>query len=91
MVGPNYKPPQTQVPEAWAGPTPPPATAEEQNIARWWLSFHDANLTGLMDRAFQSNLDLKLAESRIRQARAARGVVFAGLGPTVDATGSFPA
>jgi multidrug efflux system outer membrane protein len=89
MVGPNYEPPQTDVPSAWAGPTPPPATAEEVNIVQWWTVFHDGTLVALVDRSFQSNLDLKLAESRIRQARAARGVVFAGLGPTLDATGSF--
>jgi outer membrane protein, multidrug efflux system len=89
MVGPDYKPPQTQVPPVWAGPTPPPPSIEDQNVAQWWGVFHDANLTGLIGRAFSSNLDLKLAESRIRQARAARGVAFSGLGPSVDATGSF--
>ncbi len=89
LVGPNYKPPQTPMPAGWVGPTPPPATAEDQNLARWWIVFRDPTLIDLVDRSFRSNLDLQLAESQIRQARAARGVAFAGLGPTVDATGSF--
>jgi outer membrane protein, multidrug efflux system len=89
MVGPDFKPQRMEVPAAWAGPTPPPATAEEASLAGWWAVFHDAALTGLIDRAFQSNLDLRLAEARVWQARAARGVAFAGLGPSLDAIGSF--
>jgi NodT family efflux transporter outer membrane factor (OMF) lipoprotein len=42
-----------------------------------------------VERAVQSNLDLKLAEARVRQARAASGVAASAFGPTVDATGSF--
>jgi len=88
-VGPNFQPPQTQVPNAWVGPVPPPATAAEQDLAQWWTVFEDPTLTSLVERAVQSNLDLRLAEARVRQARAARGVAASGLGPTVDATGSY--
>jgi multidrug efflux system outer membrane protein len=88
-VGPNFTPPQTPVPNEWVGPVPPPPTAAEQDLARWWTVFQDPNLTSLIERAIQSNLDLQLAEARVRQARAARGVAASGLGPTVDATGSY--
>ena len=47
------------------------------------------SLTSLVERAVNSNLDLKQAESRLRQARAARHIVSAGLWPTIDATGSY--
>ena len=49
-------------------------------MARWWDAFDDPVLVSLVERAFASNLDLKLAESRILQARAARGISAAGLG-----------
>jgi len=88
-VGPNFKPPETTVPDQWVGPVPPPATSAEQDLARWWTQFQDPMLTSLMERAIESNLDLKLAEARVRQARAARGIAISGLGPTVDATGSY--
>ena len=52
----------------------------------WWTTFNDAMLTSLVERAMSSNLDVQQAQARIRQARAARGVAFAGLWPTVDAT-----
>jgi multidrug efflux system outer membrane protein len=87
-VGPNFQPPSTPVPPGWVGPLPPPAPAE-QSLARWWTGFNDATLTSLEDRAVVSNLDLKVAEARIRQARASRRIAVSGIGPTVNATGSF--
>jgi multidrug efflux system outer membrane protein len=93
MVGPNFQRPQEPVPARWTGPLPPPplqpVTLEEKKLARWWTVFDDQTLTSLVDRAVQSNLDLKLGEARIRQARAARGIAASGLGPTVDTTGSY--
>jgi outer membrane protein, multidrug efflux system len=86
MVGPNFQPPAAAVADRWAGPTPAPA---EMDLAHWWTAFADPSLSSLEERAVRSNLDLKLAEARIRQARAARAIAASGLGPTVDATGSF--
>ncbi len=50
----------------------------------WWKAFNDPLLTSLVERAIESNLDLKQANARIRQARAARGAGAASLWPTVD-------
>jgi multidrug efflux system outer membrane protein len=92
-VGPNFQRPQVQVPDRWVGPSPAPAhqpaSPAEKNLARWWTVFSDPVLSSLVERAVDSNLDLKLAESRIRQARAARGVATSDMGPTIDASGSF--
>jgi NodT family efflux transporter outer membrane factor (OMF) lipoprotein len=90
MVGPNYQPPEQNVPPQWSGKAAPqtPASADEI-LLQWWKEFNDPNLSSLIGRAFESNLDLKQAEARIRQARASRGVVAAGFWPTADATGSF--
>jgi multidrug efflux system outer membrane protein len=88
-VGPNFKPPEAPVPAAWAGPSPLPAvTAAENDLARWWTVFDDKMLASLVAQAVESNLDVKFAEARIRQARAARGIAESFLGPTLDATGS---
>jgi outer membrane protein, multidrug efflux system len=85
-VGPNFKPPEPQVPETWIEP---PAPAPEMNLAQWWTQFGDEKLTSLIEEALANNLDLKAAEARVRQARATRGIVFSAIGPSVDATGSF--
>jgi multidrug efflux system outer membrane protein len=91
MVGPNFKRPQTTLPADWAGPTAESRllTPTEEELASWWTLFDDPTLVSLIEKAVQSNLDLKQAEARIRQARAARGIVAAGIGPTVDATGAY--
>ncbi|MBA1228494.1 efflux transporter outer membrane subunit [Pseudomonas viridiflava] len=52
--------------------------------ARWWEIFRDAQLSSLIDRAATSNLDLKMAEARLAQSRAARQVVAGEQTPGVD-------
>jgi NodT family efflux transporter outer membrane factor (OMF) lipoprotein len=90
-VGPNFLRPHTTLPADWSEPTVEPrsAASAETELARWWTLFDDPTLVSLVDSAVQFNLDLKQAEARIRQARAARGVVAAGIGPTADATGAY--
>jgi multidrug efflux system outer membrane protein len=55
-------------------------------LIQWWSEFNDPNLTSLIERAVVSNLDLRQAEERVRQARASRRIVTAGFWPTADAT-----
>ena len=92
MVGPDFLRPKAQVPAEWVGPVPAsaPATATlaEKELADWWTTFQDPILTRLVNAAVESNLDLRLAQARIRQARAVRGIAASGLGPQLDATGS---
>lgn len=86
-VGPNHQPIKTDVPSAWVGAVP--SDKPESGLANWWTVFDDPVLVILVERAIRENLDLKLAEARIRQARAARGVAVAGLGPKVNAGTSY--
>ncbi len=87
-VGPNYHPPETPVPQTWAQLSDGLVT-EPAHMARWWALFDDEQLDSLMDRAVASNKDLRLAEARIRQARAQRRVTASSAFPTLDATGSY--
>ena len=90
-VGPDFAIPQRDVPDAWVGPASMPATqpAATVSLAQWWEAFNDPSLTSLVEQALKSNLDMKLAQSRIRQARANRGVAASGFGPSANASGSF--
>lgn len=45
-------------------------TGQGEGPDRWWLSFGDAELNGLMERAFAGNLDLQAAWARVAQAQA---------------------
>ena len=90
MVGPDYKPPQTSAPEKWVGQDGPQgAVSPETILLQWWTEFNDPNLTSLIERSIKSNLDLKLAEQRIRQARATLGIVESPFWPTADVTASY--
>jgi len=91
-VGPNFAPPRTDVPKVWVGPTTVPATqpaATSENLSQWWKAFNDPVLASLVEEALKSNLDMRIAQARIRQARANRGIAVSGIGPSVDASGSF--
>ncbi len=53
-------------------------------IEQWWSGFHDPELDSLIERALHANLDLKVAASRLLEARAARGVSRSALLPSVE-------
>ncbi|MBA3003421.1 MAG: efflux transporter outer membrane subunit [Desulfurivibrio sp.] len=93
MMGPDFFRPESKVSSQWLGqsPTAPAeaAVTPEQNLAQWWTVFNDPQLTSLIERSMQANLDLRLAESRIRQARASLGIAGADLGPTVNTAASL--
>jgi outer membrane protein, multidrug efflux system len=86
LVGPDYKPQDPNAPAEWVG-TKNTASSDAM-LLEWWTEFNDANLTSLIERAMKSNLDLRIAEERIREARAASGVVSSGFWPTANVTGS---
>lgn len=95
MVGPNFIPPQSTVPTEWVGVTkaansqPSVATGQPADLTQWWRQFNDPTLTALVEEAMKTNLDLQVAEARLRQARAMRGVVVGGLWPSVTASGGY--
>jgi outer membrane protein, multidrug efflux system len=90
-VGPNYHSPQMQVAKQWSELPAKGVTAGSSaaQVAYWWTSFGDSELNSLVDRAVQSNTDLRIATARIREARALKGVVAAGAYPTVDVSGTY--
>ena len=90
MVGQNYVPPQTVTPAEWTGSAGTSvASAVEPSLTQWWYQFNDPVLTALVEEAVKSNLDLKYAAARLRQARASRGVASGGLWPSVNASGGY--
>jgi NodT family efflux transporter outer membrane factor (OMF) lipoprotein len=94
-VGPDYQAPNRPMPRGWVGPSTQPATQASvtvdaaADVATWWRNFNDPALDSLIDRAIAQNLDLALASSRLRQARAARTIAVAGLWPRADASASY--
>jgi NodT family efflux transporter outer membrane factor (OMF) lipoprotein len=64
-------------------------TTQPIHLTRWWASFDDPMLDSLVDRAVHSNLDLRLAQARLLEARARRAVVAGGQYPALNAGASY--
>lgn len=84
-VGPDYKRPATTMPAAFAS-TQPSAAAD---LLRWWDRLGDPLLSSLVTRASAANLDLRIARSRVREARASRGIVAGSGQPQVNAGAGY--
>jgi len=85
-VGPDYKAPDIGLPASWFVPAAPKITtdAKAEIDQAWWQHFNDPVLSQLIDKAAAGNFDLKIAEARIAEARAARGTARADLLPTAN-------
>ncbi|HSH43078.1 MAG TPA: efflux transporter outer membrane subunit [Arenicellales bacterium] len=87
-VGQDYQSPEPGVPEGWRGPALPGAL-DDVVLARWWRSFDDPVLDGLIRDALAANKDLDAALAALREARARRDAARAQLAPTSSASGSL--
>ena len=82
-VGPKYSPPEAPAVDHWI--------ADENSAPldlAWWHSFNDPLLDELIQSAVSSNLDLKLADARLREARANRDSVAGRRLPQLDLNAS---
>lgn len=68
-VGPNYRRPMTSEPSAFANASGISTTNAQFN-ATWWRSFNDPLLERRIEQASTNNHDLRLAQARLREARA---------------------
>jgi NodT family efflux transporter outer membrane factor (OMF) lipoprotein len=93
QVGPDYRPHIMNVPEKWPdlereGEKALQA-AETERLANWWITLDDPALSGLVKRVMEGNRNLKIALTRIRQARAAAGEAGKQLQPSVTGSSTY--
>src|SRR5437016_4372720 len=88
-VGPNYRAPQTKAPAQWNESLAGGETNSSAASTEWWKNFHDSELDSLIERAVRSDLYLRIAQARVREARAQYGIASAYLWPTVDGSSSY--
>lgn len=88
-VGPDYQPPKIPVPQQWSEAAAQTRShAEHGNDGqadKWWKTFNDPVLDKLVSDAIASNLDLKLALERVKDARALRSATIAAGLPSLGA------
>lgn len=61
-------------------------TAADAAALTWWKAFDDTTIDRIVDLAQERNLDLRVAEARVREVRAQRRAALANLGPQIDAS-----
>lgn len=88
-VGPNYKTPQVSMPAAYDETIATATNRPPEDLAHWWRLFRDPQLDALINQAAAANHDVRLAEARVREARAQAGVARSALFPTLEATGDY--
>jgi multidrug efflux system outer membrane protein len=81
-VGPNYQRPPVDTPTAFRGGL----AKSTGSIAElpWWKVFRDENLQALIRTALAGNYDLRIAVSRVEQAREFAAQARAGLFPQLN-------
>ena len=86
-VGPDFLSPKTETPQTWTE-TSKATTPAPVNDA-WWQSFRDPELSSLVERAAQSNLDLQEAALRISESRYEERIAAAGEWPSLSGNASY--
>ena len=104
-VGPNYKRPAADVPAMYRGATPAPPTDSSANTPankgaannpaaslgdeKWWEVFQDQELQNLIRTALKNNYDVRIAATRVLQARAQLGITRADQLPSLGVGGNI--
>ncbi len=89
VVGPDYKTINPDVPAHWHTGmnhelSPSIGNGDHDALAKWWTLLKDPILEHLEQQALKNNLDRKIAFEKIIEARALRGISYAGLFPGLD-------
>lgn len=88
-VGPYYTPPEAPIDLGqWQQKPEYGLVASRADISEWWQVFGDPQLNELVNQGLSGNLDLDMARSSVREARAARGVETAARFPALTASGA---
>jgi outer membrane protein, multidrug efflux system len=89
-VGPNYKRPQVDLPAQFRGPEAAGADATTSfGDEKWSNVFRDPELQKLIRTGLANNYDVRIAATRIVQARAQVGLARSSQFPNVSGTGGY--
>jgi NodT family efflux transporter outer membrane factor (OMF) lipoprotein len=82
---PAYRRPDAPQKAAFSQKEGAPVSASETIAPDWWKGFRDPYLDGLVARAIEGNIDIRILAARTRVADAQIGEARAGALPTLDA------
>ncbi len=83
-VGPDYEgPPEIEAPVAFAAIDDPAFVPGETDLRTWWEVFEDPMLNEIIDAAASDNLDLRIAVSKVVEARARVDIAESARSPLI--------
>lgn len=91
-VGADYKKPEMDIKNQWSAEDSSDSvikTSEDKLPGKWWKNFNDGQLGVLVEKSLEYNHDIKVAESRIKEAVANHNAAFASLFPQINGVGSL--
>jgi NodT family efflux transporter outer membrane factor (OMF) lipoprotein len=80
-VGPNYERPPAPLAPAWIDAQNPRVKSDSADPYAWWTLFGDPVLNDLVKTAYEQNITLRVAGTRVLEARATRAIAVGGLFP----------
>jgi len=86
-VGPDYIRPDAPSPKEWMEKDDPRIQSRPGDFVTWWKVFNDPILDTLMEKAYQQNLNLRIAGIRVLEARAILGIAVGNLYPQTQTVG----
>src|SRR5215472_15838444 len=84
LVGPDFSGPKAPVAEKWLEADNPSVDTRNQEYRDWWTVFHDSVLNRLIETAYNQDLTLVSAGTRVLEARAQMGVAIGEFYPQVQ-------
>jgi NodT family efflux transporter outer membrane factor (OMF) lipoprotein len=89
-VGPNYQRPPAPLAPAWIDADNPQVKSVPGDYSAWWGVFGDPVLNDLVRTAYAQNVNLRVAGTRVLEARAQRAITVGALFPqNQQATGEY--
>ena len=88
-AGPKSPTAQLKTPARFGEQAASNGTSMDAAVDKWWETFHDPDLSALIEQAVRGNLDLELAQERVLETSAQRRITRAELLPSIDNTDSF--
>ena len=89
-VGPDFVSPAAPISDNFVGANNRSIKTNDGDYRDWWRTFHDPTLNRLIEIAYEQNLTLLSAGTRVLQARATLGIAIGGLYPQLQqGTGSL--
>jgi NodT family efflux transporter outer membrane factor (OMF) lipoprotein len=89
-VGPNYQRPPAPLAPAWIDAKNPRVKSAPADNSAWWGVFADPVLNDLVKTAYAQNVNLRVAGTRVLEARAQRAIAVGTLFPQKQAvSGEF--